>query len=193
MIRQWLILFPCLLVIAGCSDDMRDQPRYDTYESSDFFADGMTARPAVEGTVARGQLFEDEHLYTGKVDGKHAEAFPFPVTEEVLLRGQERYNIFCGVCHNATGDGMGMVVRRGFKQPASFHTERLQSAPPGYFFDVITNGFGAMYDYAAQVAPHDRWAIAAYIKALQLSQNMKLSDLPQEKQDELLQIKSVSL
>lgn len=152
-------------------DDMRNQPRYEPYEESAFFADGRSSRLPVEGTVARGQLREDELLHTGKIDGKLANVFPNSVTDTVMKRGQERFNIYCSPCHDMTGGGNGMVVQRGFKQPPSFHIDRLRNAPAGYFFDVATNGFGAMYPYADRVSVEDRWAIAAYIRALQLSQN----------------------
>jgi len=181
--------FPLLaltaLCLAGCDNNMRHQARYDPLEASPFFKDGRSARPLVEGTVARGDLREDEHLETGKIAGAHAVEFPFPVDESVLRRGQERYQIYCSVCHDGLGYGRGMVVRRGFKQPPSFHEERLKQAPAGYFFDVITHGFGAMYDYAAQINVHDRWAIIAYIRALQLSQNALIADIPLQEREKL--------
>ena len=164
---------------------MRDQERYDPLQASTFFKDGRASRPLVEGTVARGDLREDTLLYTGKQDGKPSEVFPFPVDEKVLSRGQERYNIYCSVCHDALGYGRGMVVRRGFKQPPSFHDDRLKQAVPGYFFEVITNGFGAMYDYAAQIPAEDRWAIIGYIRALQLSQDADVKDLPEDARQKL--------
>lgn len=158
---------------------MKNQPMYKrTYKKNPFFADGMSVRPPVPGTVARGQLHEDTLLYQGKADGKYAEMFPFPATIEVLKRGEERYNIFCSVCHDRLGTGNGMVVQRGFKKPPSFHIDRLRDAAPGYFFDVITHGFGAMQDYSAQLTAEDRWAVIAYIRALQLSQRAALSDVP---------------
>ena len=145
---------------------------------STFFADERSARPLVAGTVARGQLREDTLLYTGKVDGADATVFPFPIDERALRRGQERFDIFCAPCHARTGEGDGMVVRRGYRRPPSYHDDRLRSAPVGHFFDVITNGFGAMPDYAAQITAEDRWAIAAYIRALQLSAHASLDDVP---------------
>jgi Cytochrome C oxidase, cbb3-type, subunit III len=166
-------------VLAGCQQKMADQPRYEPLAKSDFFGDERSARPLVEGTVARGQLRSDEDLYTGKVNGRLTETLPFPVTKDVLLRGQERFDIFCSPCHDRIGNGQGMVVRRGLRPPPSFHIDRLRTAPAGHFFDVITHGFGSMPDYAAQVAPKDRWAIVAYIRALQLSQNAKLIDVPE--------------
>jgi mono/diheme cytochrome c family protein len=174
----------CILAAAataGCGirKAMYDQPKNRTLGASDFFADGSSARPLVPGTVARGQLHEDAHLYQGLVDGKPAETFPFPMTAEVLRRGHERYGIYCTPCHDALGTGNGMVVQRGFKQPPSYHIDRLRQAPPGYFFDVMTKGFGTMPGYAAQVKPEDRWAIAGYIRALQLSQNATINDVPE--------------
>lgn len=176
-------------MLAGCLQDMANQPRYKPLEASTFFKDGRSARPLVAGTVARGQLREDEHLHTGKVNGQLAATFPFPITAEVIERGGERYNIYCAPCHGALGDGRGMIVRRGYKQPPSFHIDRLRDAPPGHFFDVETNGFGAMPDYSAQVAAEDRWAIIAYIRALQLSQRATMDDVPASERDKLLKEK----
>jgi hypothetical protein len=167
-----------IALLAACRQDMHDQPKYEPLEQSTFFADGRSERPLVPGTVARGRLFEDAHLYTGKVGGKPAETFPFAITRERLERGRTQYGIFCAPCHDAVGQGDGMIVQRGMKRPASFHIERLRQAPPGYYFDVITNGFGAMFDYSDRVSAEDRWVIVAYIRALQLSQNAKLDDVP---------------
>jgi len=164
---------------------MHDQPKYEALEASDFFSDGRSARPIVEGTVARGHLNEDTLLFQGKLNGKPAEVFPFPITLQDLDRGQERYNIYCTPCHDRLGNGEGMVVRRGFRRPPSYHIDRLRQAPPGYLFDVITNGFGAMQDYSAQIAVRDRWAIVAYIRALQLSQNARLTDVPESERNSL--------
>ena len=164
----------------GCRQDMHDQPRYQPLQSSSFFADGRASRAPVEGTVARGQLKEDAHFNTGKLGGAFAKTFPSPVTLDVLKRGRERYDIFCSPCHDRLGTGRGMVVRRGLSQPLSFHIDRLRKVEAGYLFDVITNGFGRMYGYGAQIAPGDRWAIVAYIRALQLSQNAVLSDVPDD-------------
>lgn len=174
-----------VLLLAGCQQDMAQQPRVKPLAASDFFADGRGARQPVPGTVARGQLREDEHLYTGKIGGQLATTFPFPVTREVMERGQQRFNIYCTPCHGALGDGQGMIVRRGLKAPPSFHIERLQKMPPGHFFDVMTNGLGAMQDYRAQVSVEDRWAIVAYIRALQLSQNATLADVPASERQKL--------
>jgi len=170
-----LVLVP--LGVGGCRQQMAEQPRHDPLEASAFFRDGRAARPLVPGTVPRGHLREDEHLYTGKVGGKLVETFPFPVTKEILERGRERFNIYCSPCHDQLGTGEGMVVRRGYRQPPSYHTDRLRELPVGHFFDVMTNGFGAMPSYAVQIPVEDRWAIVAYIRALQLSQNAKAAEL----------------
>src|SRR5262245_54655727 len=146
------------LLAPACRQDMHDQPKYQPLEASDFFADGRASRPLPPGTVARGHLNDDEHLYSGKSGKSFADTLPFPMSPAVLIRGQERFNIFCSPCHGRLGDGEGMVVRRGFRHPPSFHIERLRQAPVGYYFDVITNGFGSMQDYAAQVPAKDRWA-----------------------------------
>lgn len=167
---------------SGCyAQDMANEGRLKPLEASEFFEDGMTARQPVEGTVARGQLFNDDHLYRGIVDGAPAETFPFEVTADVLERGRDRYEIFCTPCHDQVGTGNGIVVQRGFRRPSSFHVEGLRAAPPGHFYDVMTNGFGVMPSYAAQVRAEDRWAIVAYIRALQLAQNATEDDLgPQD-------------
>lgn len=197
-LKTVLFLLPFAFFSAACRQDMHDQPKYESYEKSDFFRDGQASRQPVENTIARGQLRDDRLFYTGKnaqagavaassqssTGGGEFSGFsaslPFPVTKEVLDRGQDRYNIYCSVCHDRAGYGDGMVVRRGFKRPPSFHDERLRNAPVGYFYDVMTNGFGAMQDYSAQVTPRDRWAIAAYLRALQLSQNQKFDELSPE-------------
>ena len=168
------------LLAAGCRQDMHDQPKVKPYAKSDFFADRRSARPPVDGTIARGQLRQDAVLYTGRAAGKPVEAFPFPVSAEVMARGRERFDIFCSPCHGRTGAGDGMIVRRGYRKPPTFHQDRLRQAAPGYTFDVITNGFGAMPDYAQQIPVRDRWAIVAYIKALQRSQNAAAGTLPAE-------------
>jgi mono/diheme cytochrome c family protein len=177
-----LNLSALVLVIAltcACRIDMHVQPRQNPLSRSDFFADQRSARPLVEGTVARGQLHEDSYFYTGKIGDTPGNVMPFAVTKEVLERGQERFNIFCAPCHSRVGDGNGFVPSRGFsKRPPSFHIERLEKAPAGYFFDVITNGFGIMPDYASQIPVRDRWSIIAYVRALQLSQNATRSDVP---------------
>jgi len=200
----------CLVLIAvaltsacGVRFDMQDQPRYETYKKSDFFPDNRASRELPEGTVARGQLYENKAFYTGKIDNPNLNApvatttdatgntlvssfpndideFPVPVTKELIDRGQERYNINCIVCHGPVGNGDGMIVRRGFPQPPTYHDDRLRNAPVGHFFDVMTNGWGKMNSYAYQVPPADRWAIAAYIRALQVSQAPPESALQRE-------------
>jgi hypothetical protein len=167
----------CLLFVAGCRQDMHNQPKYRPLRASTFFEDGSSARPLVEGTVARGTLQEDTAFFTGKVDSQLVKELPFPVTREVLERGQQRYDIFCAPCHDRTGSGNGMVVQRGYRQAASFHIDRLRQVEVGHFFDVMTNGFGAMPDYRTQITPRDRWNIVAYIRALQLSQHAATSDI----------------
>ncbi|HYG80524.1 MAG TPA: cytochrome c [Pyrinomonadaceae bacterium] len=239
-----LLLTVCCLLLSGCRQDMQDQPRYEPYEASGFFSDGLSSRRPVEGTVPRGYLRADRQLYTGKMaagaqanananagggagaeagaqananaqggagggsqpqgnaqgnanaaqgggassqggavqnapagEADDADTFPFPVTEDVVKRGKERYEIFCSMCHGPTGDGDGMIVRRGYRRPPSYHEDRLRQARVGYFFRVMTEGFGAMPPYRSQVPVQDRWAIAAYIRALQLSQS-NLRDAP---------------
>jgi cytochrome c553 len=166
---------------------MHDAPRYEPLEASTFFSDGQASRLFVANTVPRGHLREDDHLYTGKVGGQLVNEFPMPVTTEVMERGQERFNVFCAPCHGRTGDGNGMIVQRGFRKPPSYYEDRLVNAPVGYLYDVMTNGFGAMQDYAAQVPVTDRWAIAAYIRALQLSRRGTVNDVPADRREELEQ------
>jgi mono/diheme cytochrome c family protein len=172
-----------LVLVTGCRQDMHDQPRIKPLGANSFFADGQGARPLPAGAVARGDLRENREFWTGtNADGVPLQALPMPVSRELLIRGRERYGIFCSPCHGATGEGTGMVVRRGYKAPSSYHIDRLRLAPVGYFFDVMTNGFGVMPSYAAQVPPADRWAIAAYIRTLQLSQHFDAGVLlPEER------------
>ena len=196
---KFVLLLIALVGVAGCRRDMQDQPKMKPYRGTTFFADGLSSRQPIEGTVARGQLRSDTEYFTGKkakAPGATATAtpatqqtagaqapsaqtnsfpddvdtFPFPVTEDVVIRGHQRYDIFCSVCHGLTGNGDGMIVRRGFRRAASFNDDRLRQAPVGHFFDAMTNGWGAMPSYAAQIPVQDRWAIVAYIRALQLSQ-----------------------
>lgn len=174
------------LAAAGCRQDMHDNPRYEPFEASVLFPDGRSARPSVPGTVARGRLRADAHLHRGRVGGELAETFPFAVTREVLERGRERYRVFCAPCHDHLGTGDGMIVQRGMRRPPSLHVERLRESPPGHFFDVMTRGFGAMYDVADRVPAADRWAIAAWIRVLQRSQNASLSDVPEVERERLL-------
>ncbi len=167
-----------LALLIGCRQKMAVQPKYDPLEPSDFFADGMSARPRIPGTVAHGEASLTGFLATGKVNGQDGDGFPFPITIEVMNRGQERFNIYCSECHGKVGDGNGMIPSRGYRRPPSYHTDTLRTAKTGHFFDVITNGFGAMSSYAAQVPVNDRWAIIAYIRALQLSQHATIDDVP---------------
>jgi cytochrome c553 len=173
------------LLLSGCRLDMHLQPKYLPYEPTDFFGDGRSERQPVPGTVARGQLRVDELFYSGTENGVEANRFPFPITRADLERGRERYNVYCTPCHDYTGSGQGMIVQRGFPQPPSYHITRLREMPVGHFFQVMTNGFGAMYSYAARIEPADRWRIAAYIRVLQLSQNATLQDVPESERPKL--------
>jgi mono/diheme cytochrome c family protein len=160
---------------------MYDQAKVKPLAESEFFANGQSARPIPTDTVARGGLREDKAMYAGLgPDGKFLKELPVPLTRQLMERGHERFDIFCSPCHGKQGDGLGMIVERGFKQPSSFHTDRLREQPIGYFFDVMTQGFGQMSSYATQVPPEDRWAIAAYLRALQLSQHALVAELPPE-------------
>jgi hypothetical protein len=172
-----------LFLLAGCSlkQDMALQPKNRPLSPSDFFTDGRSARPLVENTVARGSLLEDEMTV-----GKDSNVFPLPLNQELLQRGENRYKVFCSPCHGLQGDGNGMVAVRGMKHPPSYHQDRLRQVPNGYIYDVITNGFGAMLGYSAQVPPRDRWAIVAYVRALQLSRNAKVADLPPDVREKVL-------
>lgn len=165
--RSPTLLLSLLALIVGCKQDMADQPRYNPLASSTQFADGMSARTPVEGTVTR-----DADL------SPTPDNIPYPITMALLQRGQQRFDIFCSPCHGRTGDGHGMVVKRGFPAPPSYHQDALRNAPDRHFYDVITNGYGAMYSYAARVPPNDRWAIVAYIRALQYSRYAAASALP---------------
>ena len=172
--------------LTGCELNMVEQPRYDALEPSALFEDGMSERPRVAHTIARGQLEEDEALYHGTEGGMLVDRFPFAIAQDNLARGRERFDIYCSPCHGAAGDGTGMIPQRGFKAPPSYHIDRLRDAPVGYFFSVITSGFGAMFSYAEDITPADRWNIIAYIRALQLSQNASFSDLRQDERHQLL-------
>ncbi|MGH9326318.1 MAG: c-type cytochrome [Terriglobia bacterium] len=175
-----------LLLAGGCRLDMHIEPRYNPESPSSVFADGRSERPVVSGTVARGRLRTDELLYTGRINGQVANVFPFPITKKDLARGQQRFNIYCTPCHDYTGSGEGMIVRRGFPAPPSYHDPKLIDEPVGHYFDVMTNGHGTMYSYASRVSVKDRWRIAAYIRALQLSQNATLNDVPASERLKLL-------
>jgi mono/diheme cytochrome c family protein len=167
----WLALLASTLATTACRQDMHNQPKYKPLASTTFFGDGRASRPSIADTVARGQLHLDEARYTGKLGGKDVTAIPIQITRADVVRGQDRFNIYCTPCHGRLGDGHGMIVQRGLRQPPSYHDERLVNAAIGHFFDVMTNGYGAMYSYASRVPVDDRWRIAAYIRALQLSQN----------------------
>jgi mono/diheme cytochrome c family protein len=188
--RRWMLA--CALAASlgagtACRQDMHDAPRYDTLEKSDFFADRRTARPLIDGTVARGHLRADDVFYTGKENGQPIAGLPagLVLDKALLERGQSRFNVYCAPCHSQTGEGDGMVVRRGYKQPPSMHDPRLRAQPLGYFYDVVTRGFGQMPDYAAQIQPRDRWAVAAYLRALQISQHATVEDVPAEERGNL--------
>jgi mono/diheme cytochrome c family protein len=157
---------------------MHDQPKYSPFEQSSFFEDNTASRQPVAGTVPRGQLRDDELLYQGTIDGQPADVFPFPIDDGVMARGQEAFNAFCSPCHGRTGRGDGIVVKRGYTRPPDLTDENASSAPAGHYFNVITNGFGAMPDHAAQVKVRDRWAIAAYLRALQASASASINDIP---------------
>lgn len=182
-----VLLAPLTMILSGCHLDMWNQPRYEPLEPSTFFADGSSARPLVAGTVPYGTAKTGNPLYEYMdAEGNYVDAFPMEITEAVLKRGQERFNIFCAQCHGRTAQGNGMIVQRGMKQPPSFHEDRLKAMNHGYYYDVITNGFGVMYSYATRVTPEDRWAITAYIRALQLSQDARMSDVPETERVVLL-------
>ncbi|HET9372701.1 MAG TPA: cytochrome c [Vicinamibacterales bacterium] len=177
--RAALVVLGLSFGAGACRQDMHDAPRYDPLEASSSFSGGASARPLVAGTVARGHLNDDAMLTTGiGADGKPTAVFPFPITRADLDRGEQRFNIYCAPCHGRTGEGNGMVVQRGYRQAASYHIDRLRDAPVGYFFDVVSNGFGAMPDYRAQIPVEDRWRIVAYVRALQLSHHATTADVP---------------
>lgn len=176
-----------MLLICGCRQDMHDQPKYKPQQPSTFFRDGRSERPLIAGTVARGHLRTDRGMYEGKVGktDQDIDTFPMPVTRAMIQRGRERYEIFCTPCHGFSGRGNGMIVQRGFGPPPSFHVDRLKAAPVGHYFDVITNGYGAMYSYAQRIPVSDRWAIISYIRALQLSESATVADVPPEHRGDL--------
>jgi mono/diheme cytochrome c family protein len=183
-------MFCSVLLELGCTDKgsfqaMAQQPRYEALENSDFYADQSSARAPQADTVARGELRDDTLLFTGKVNGQVADTFPYAISADVLLHGQQRFNIYCAPCHDMTGGGNGPVVRAGFPHPPSFHEQRLRDAPVGHFFDVITNGQRTMPSYASQVPVRDRWSIISYIRALQLSQNARIEDVPAQERNRL--------
>ncbi len=164
---------------------MQDQPKYKTYGYNKYFSDGRDSRPIPPNTVSRGELQTDVAFYQGKENGQDIDYFPIPVNQQLIERGHTRFDIYCSPCHGRVGNGLGMIVRRGLKQPPSYHIDRLRTAPVGHFYDVITNGYGAMLNYSAQIAPRDRWAIISYIRALQYSQNASVNDLSAEQRGHL--------
>jgi mono/diheme cytochrome c family protein len=176
----------CAMAFSGCDEairqDMANQPKNRPESPSDFFADGRSVRPLIENTVARGSIDNDVYNVTKDFAGFPAAV---KVNEKLLRRGQERYKIFCAPCHGLQGDGQGMIAMRGMKHPPSYHIDRMRQAPNGYFYDVMTNGFGAMYSYSERITPSDRWAIIAYVRALQLSRNIKAADLPPDLRQQL--------
>lgn len=183
------MILAALFALAGCRQDMQNQPKFIPLRSNDFFPDQRSGRNPIRGTVPRldnaaldaEQLDPNSYYLSGKRGGVYGNELPFPLTHAVMDRGQERYNIYCAPCHARVGDGNGMIVQRGFKHPPSFHQQRLRNAPVGYFYEIISRGLGAMPDYAAQIKPADRWAIAAYLRALQMSQNATEADVPADK------------
>ena len=180
-----IVVIAIALTGSACRQDMHDQPKYTPLRSTPFFGDVRSARPLIAGTVAQGQLHEDPFLETGKIGNADATVFPFPVDAAVMARGRERFEIFCTPCHGRTGTGDGMIVQRGYRRPPTYHDDRLRNAPIGHFVDVMANGFGAMPDYSDQIGARDRWAIAAYIRALQLSQHARLADVPERERGAL--------
>ncbi|MFC6645861.1 c-type cytochrome [Granulicella cerasi] len=176
-----LVAMGAMLALAGCRQDMHDQPKFFPQRGTSFYGDGRSVRPQVDNTVSRDQM-QDAYFSTGMMDGKEGDGLPIPLTKDTIARGQERYNVYCTPCHSRVGNGEGMIVQRGYRPAGDFHTERMRNLPLGHFFAVMTNGYGAMPDYKAQLTPQDRWAVAAYIRALQLSQNAKPSDVPSGEQ-----------
>ncbi len=177
--NPFLLAIATMAFMTSCRRDMQDQPKYKPLQQSRFFPDGRSARPIPANTIARGEMNDDDAVHSGEANGTPLDVIPIPVNIALLHRGQDRYNIYCSPCHGYVGDGDGMVARRGFRAPADFHTERLREVPPGYIFEVITDGYGAMGDYKSQItSPQDRWAIVAYVRALQLARNATVNDVP---------------
>jgi hypothetical protein len=182
--RKALVIL-AILLLTGCNA-MRDQPKYEPLEENDFFADQRASRPLPAGTIPRSEGLDDPEQYSPRdANGQLVDSFPFEVTLDVLERGREQFDIFCSPCHGRDGYGQGMIVSRGFSPPPSLHDQRLREAPAGYFYEVITNGFGRMYAYNDRIAPHDRWAVVAYIRALQLSQNATVTDVPPDQRQNI--------
>ena len=182
-ITRWAFIL--VLLCSACRQEMRDDSRLKPLQEDLFFADGRSSRPLVPNTVARGLARNDDFFFTGSVNGRLVRGFPSTVTRSQVLRGRDRFNIYCSVCHGPAGEGDGMIVQRGFPSPPSFHDQRLRDAPEGHFFYVISHGYGAMYGYADRIDIEDRWAIIAYIRALQLSRNSKVEDVPPEHSGDL--------
>ena len=183
--KRTVVTIAIVLCLSGCKQKMANQAKYDPLEPSDFFADGMSARPRIAGTVARGEALADSYVETGKSGGQDGDGFPFPVTAELMNRGHERFDIYCSECHGRLGDGNGMIPSRGYRRPPSYHTATLRAAKTGHFFDVMTNGFGAMPPYKTMIPTRDRWAIVAYIRALQTSQSATIDDVPADARGQL--------
>jgi mono/diheme cytochrome c family protein len=174
-----------ILLLSGCRQGMYNQPKAKPLRKNNLFLDQSSARPIPPNTVARGDLQLNDAFYTGKIADRLIDFIPIQITEENLMRGKERFNIYCSVCHGQTGEGNGMIVQRGFPPPPTFHSERLRSVPNGHIYDVITHGYGVMYSYASRINPNDRWCIVAYLRVLQLSHNVSIKDLSSEEQKEL--------
>lgn len=183
----WLLASASVLALTGCQQKMATQPYYQPLEENTFFADGRASRPIEPHTVSRGDLRDDDSLYTGKVDGEMVTEFPISITEEVIARGQNRFNIYCAPCHSKLGDGNGMIVQRGVSRPPSFMDSRLTTAPVGHLYDVITNGYGRMYSYNQQIPVLDRWAIVSYVRVLQQAGTATLDDVPPAEREKLMQ------
>ncbi|MFN7925732.1 MAG: cytochrome c [Bryobacteraceae bacterium] len=183
--NRYLLALPLVLLLAACRQDMHDQPKFKALSGSSFFPDGRASRPLIDGTIARGKLRTDTRMFQGKEGDAFVTQIPVPVTKALLERGQQRFNIYCSPCHGRLGDGEGLVTQRGFKHPPSYHSDKMRNQPAGYFYDVITNGFGAMASYASRVPAEDRWAIVSYIRALQLSQNATIEDVPAAEREHL--------
>lgn len=182
---KFIMALPLILLLSACRQDMQDQPKYKPLGASRFFADGREARPIPAGTIARDELNNTDSFHTGAENGAFLDTIPLKVDSKLLHRGQERFDIYCSPCHGRTGDGNGMVAQRGVKIPADFHTDRLRTVPPGYIYQVIKNGYGAMGDYGDQIPVNDRWAIVAYVRALQLSRDATMNDVPADQRGEL--------
>ncbi len=183
-----ILVLLALVVLAGCGNvrDMKDGARLKPYEACPGLSGVGETETRLDDTVSQGDLREDDEFYTGKVNGRFTKNFPIKLTMEILEKGREEYRVFCSVCHDPKGEGRGIVIEKGFREPKSFNEDHLRSAPPGYVYDVITNGFVTMASYAKEISVEDRWAIAAYMKALQLSQNASIDDVPDSEREKLM-------